>query len=113
MAVVLWDESSTARRGRADNDPFGHCGGVRLGHSLSRKVEFNFGDQRIKARVAYQGGSNYAVKVEGEDGDGPVFTVRGGLEQNDGGEGGATRTELVCAVDGVVSRQGVLVKEDR
>lgn len=58
--------------------------------------------------MAYQGGNSYVVKVDSSAGD-KVYTVRGGLEEDP--ETG--RDELVCAVDGVVSRQGVLVTEDR
>ncbi len=110
MALVLSDEVAASRRLRSDNDPFGLGGGVRFGHALLRRVDFSFAGRDVTAEVAYQGGGDYAVRV----GDGGrTFSARGALERGDDGEGVGARTELVCAVDGVVSRQGVLVHEDR
>ncbi len=71
-------------------------------------VNIRFLSYQISARVAYQGGNSYVVKVDSSAGD-KVYTVRGGLEEDP--ETG--RDELVCAVDGIVSRQRVLVTEDR
>ncbi len=107
MAVVLSDKPVGNQT--ASNDPFSSAGGFRLGHSLSRRVDFQLGGKTVTASVAYQGGDSYAVKVETGSEGAPIFTVRGGLEAAE--EEG--RTELVVAVDGVVSRQGVLVKDDK
>ena len=47
MAVVLGDEESAAADDTG-NDPFGAGGGFRLGHSLTRKVDFVFGGKPVR-----------------------------------------------------------------
>ncbi len=47
MAVVLGDEERAAAADRG-NDPFGAGGGFRLGHSLTRKVDFVFGGEPVR-----------------------------------------------------------------
>jgi len=101
LASILSEGRSTAA-----SDPFSPFSleaGTRLNHNLLRTVNLNHGGNKYSASVVVLGGGKFTVTLDGVD-----HAVNGKLVARPE----TNHTELVCDLDGAISRQRVLVTNE-
>jgi 3-methylcrotonyl-CoA carboxylase alpha subunit len=100
MSVIL-KEREDARMAASSMDPFTCEQGARLNHYLIRTLSLENGGKVLSPQVIYLGDDVYKVIVGGVE-----HTVSGRLERHEE----ANFTELICNIDGAVSKQRVLLQ---
>jgi len=101
LATVLADRQTSAPP-TDPTSPFTSLTGARFNHALYRTVRLNHGETTHSVGVSAQGGGRYLVTV----GD-STHLVTGRLHHSRE----TNSTELVCDIDGAISRQRILLTD--
>ncbi len=103
MALVMHESSDQKSRNHDRNDPFGNGQGLRVNHSLVKKVELESQNgEKLTAKVIYEGDDNFAILVGAK-----TYRVRGDLVSTDD-----PLPELCCDINGRTERLRVFVNTD-